>query len=66
MKLCQNVHSNEIVVNFEAMKHSTRGNADSSVSQFLQIMTLHCPHHFYAHLNILASQATQMSDLGPL
>ena len=39
MKLCQNVNSHKIWVNFEALKHSTCDNADSSVAQFLKIMT---------------------------
>ena len=38
---------------------------------FLQIMTLHCPYRFHSNisknnLNIHASQAAQVSDLGSL
>ena len=50
-KLCQDVSSYKILVNFEALKFNTCGNADSGVSQFFQIVTLHCPYHFYANIS---------------
>ena len=46
MKLYQNVNSYKSKAHLDALKHRTCGSADSSISQFLQIMTLHCSFHF--------------------